>query len=68
MATLETIIEIHLKVYKELLTDYKAQLKGYLKSDISPALIGIQEMLINNTKAKISALEDLIKQNKTNQL
>lgn len=52
-------IDAHIKVYRELLADYERDLKRYLEQDIPQSLIDIQHILINNCKAKISALEDL---------
>ena len=52
-------IEGHLKAYRELLTDYEAELKGLLKQDVPYSIIEFQHTLISKTKAKISALEEL---------
>ena len=52
-------IEAHLSAYRELLNDYEADLKRYLKQEIPDSLIDMQHVLINNCKAKISALESL---------
>ena len=52
-------IKAHLKVYREMLSEYETQLKEYLKQDIPASLLDVQQTLISKTKAKISALEDL---------
>jgi len=56
---LKMTIDVHIKVYKELLNDYETELKRYLKQDIPQSLIDVQQILISKAKAKISALEEL---------
>ena len=52
-------IKAHLKAYTELLSDYERDLKIYLKQDYPDSIIELQQTLIGNCKAKISALEDI---------
>jgi len=56
---MESKIKAHLNAYRELLKDYEAELKRYLKEEIPQTLIDLQNTLISKTKAKISALEEL---------
>ena len=48
---LKITINAHLNVYKEMLSEYETQLKEYLKQDIPPSLLDVQNTLISKTKA-----------------
>jgi len=57
---LQTYIEIKLNVYRDSLKRHEAEMKKILKDDSQSWLINFQQKLIDEAKAKIEILEELI--------